>query len=365
MTKIIVGFGVLILLLGAFLMFRPLESQTPKIERETKSLPQQTQTVSVFAENLEIPWALAFLPDGRILVTERPGRVRIVDSNGNVEPIVSIDVRAVGEGGLHGIALDPDFSSNKYVYLYYTYSGDGNNTLNRVVRYKFENEKLVEDKIIVDRIPGAPNHDGGRIKFGPDGFLYITTGDAQEPSLSQDRNSLAGKILRVTRDGDPARGNPFGTRIYSYGHRNPQGITWDNNGRLWSTEHGSSGTDELNLIEPGKNYGWPEIRGEQTRTGVVSPVIQSGSQTWAPAGAAFFNDSIFFAGLRGTALFEYRINEQKLVEHFKNEHGRLRDVVLGPDNMLYVATSNRDSRGNPDANDDRILRINPRMLSEL
>ena len=203
-----------------------------------------------------------------------------------------------------------------------------------------------EDKIIVDRIPGAPNHDGGRIKFGPDNFLYITTGDAQEPSLAQDRNSLAGKILRVTRDGDPVPDNLFGTRIYSYGHRNPQGITWDNQGRLWETEHGSSATDELNLITPGKNYGWPEIRGDQTRAGMVSPVIQSGSQTWAPGGVAFLNGSIFFAGLRGSALYEYKINEKRLVEHFKNEYGRLRDVVVGPDNMLYVTTSNRDGRGN-------------------
>jgi glucose/arabinose dehydrogenase len=329
---------------------------------------KETMRVRVVATNLEVPWALAFLPaspaggpDGQMLVTERPGRVRIV-SNGNVsEPIAEIRVHAVSEGGLHGIAVDPDFNSNNFVYLYYTYADTGNNTLNRVVRYIFENNNLREDKIIVDRIPGAPNHNGGRIKFGPDGFLYITTGDAQEPTLSQDRNSLAGKILRVTRNGDPAPNNPFGTLVYSYGHRNSQGIAWDNHARLWATEHGRSpgGLDELNIIERSKNYGWPIIQGDETQGGMEAPIINSGSDTWAPAGAAFINGSIFFAGLRGQALYEYKINEQRLIEHFKNQYGRLRDVVLGPDNMLYVTTSNRDGRGNPQAGDDKILLINP------
>src|SRR3989344_7648698 len=367
MIKIIAGLGILILAVMAFAVFGLLQDQkrnirTPQFTSldmdSTKNLP----AISSLAQELEVPWALAFLPDGRIIVTERPGRVSIIDENGPVSRIADINVRTVSESGLHGVAVDPDFDSNNYIYLYYTYSDDGNNTLNRVVRYRLENNSLREDKIIVDRIPGAPNHDGGRIKFGPDGFLYITTGDAQEPSLAQDRNSLAGKILRVTRDGDSAPGNPFGTRIYSYGHRNPQGITWDDSNRLWETEHGSSATDELNLIEQGKNYGWPEIRGDQTRTEMVSPVIQSGSQTWAPAGTTYLNGSIFFAGLRGSALYEYKISEQKLVEHFKNEYGRLREVVLGPDGMLYVTTSNRDGRGTVRQGNDKILRINPARL---
>ncbi|OGH18580.1 MAG: hypothetical protein A2868_02335 [Candidatus Levybacteria bacterium RIFCSPHIGHO2_01_FULL_40_15b] len=361
--KIIVGVGVLLIVALAILVTtdfaKPQKSQDVKT---TGPITEQTPAISVFAENLEVPWALAFGPDGRMLVTERPGRVSIIDGNGQVSQIVNINVHTISESGLHGIAVDPNFETNRNIYLYYTYRSSGNNTLNRVARYKFENNNLREDKIIVDRIPGAPNHDGGRIKFGPDNFLYITTGDAQEPSLAQDRNSLAGKILRVTRDGDPVPDNLFGTRIYSYGHRNPQGITWDNQGRLWETEHGSSATDELNLITPGKNYGWPEIRGDQTRAGMVSPVIQSGSQTWAPGGVAFLNGSIFFAGLRGSAFYEYKINEKRLVEHFKNEYGRLRDVVVGPDNMFYITTSNRDGRGNPRQGDDKILRVNPAKL---
>ncbi|MBI4092002.1 MAG: PQQ-dependent sugar dehydrogenase [Candidatus Levybacteria bacterium] len=363
MTKIIVGVGVLLIVALAILSTTDFaRPQKPQDIKTTGPISEQTPAISMFAENLEVPWAMDFLPDGRMLVTERPGRVSVIDKNGQVSQIANINVRTVSESGLHGVAVDPEFDSYSYIYLYYTYSDDGNNTLNRVARYKFENNNLREDKIIVDRIPGASNHDGGRIKFGPDNFLYITTGDAQEPSLAQDRDSLAGKILRVTRDGDPVPGNSFATRIYSYGHRNPQGITWDDSNRLWETEHGSSATDELNLIMPGKNYGWPEIRGDQTRTGMVSPVTQSGNQTWAPGGAAFLNGSIFFTGLRGSALYEYKINEKRLGEHFKNEYGRLRDVVAGPDNLLYVTTSNRDGRGNPRSGDDKILRINPTKL---
>jgi glucose/arabinose dehydrogenase len=186
-----------------------------------------------------------------------------------------------------------------------------------------------------------------------------------EPSLSQDKTSLAGKILRVTRDGEPAPGNPFGTRIYSYGHRNPQGIVWDDLGRLWATEHGPSARDELNLIEAGANYGWPETTGTDTRVGIRSPIIQSGQSTWAPAGAEYLDNSIFFAGLRGSALYEYDISANELTVHLEDNFGRIRDVVLGPDGFLYVATSNRDGRGIPTAEDDRILKINPLKLGEI
>jgi glucose/arabinose dehydrogenase len=300
-----------------------------------------------------------------MLVTERPGDLSII-SNGEKKLISRLPSKEIGEGGLMGLALDPDFTSNHFIYVQYTYSGNGNDTLNRVVRYKFENNNLSDEKIIADAIPGAANHNGGRIKFGPDGFLYVTTGDAQEPSRSQDRNSLAGKILRITRDGDAASGNPFGTRVYSYGHRNPQGLAWDSSGKLYSTEHGrsgiQSGLDELNLIESGKNYGWPEIQGDETRSGMTTPLVHSGADTWAPGGAAFANGSIFFAGLRGSALYEYKIAERRIVEHFKGKYGRLREAIVGPDNMLYITTSNRDGRGSPAGDDDKIIRVNPAKI---
>ena len=338
-------------------------AQTPSTSSQT---PGDIPAATVVAQNLEVPWAIAFLPDNRMLVTERPGRVRIIDANGTAEQAlaetINVDVESDGEGGLLGITLHPNFSQNHFVYLYYTYKSQGNQTLNRVVRMKFENDKLTDEQIIVDKIPGAIYHNGGRIKFGPDCFLYITTGDARNSSQAQDKNSLAGKILRVTDEGKAAPGNPFNNLVYSYGHRNPQGIAWDSTGVLWETEHGSTNTDELNVIEIGKNYGWPETRGDQTRAGMVLPVIQSGSQTWAPRGAAFLNGSIFFTGLRGSALYEYKIGEQKLIEHFKNENGRLRDVVVGPDGMLYITTSNKDGRGNINSGDDKIIRVNPQKL---
>lgn len=341
---------------GAFVGRIPPKCEFAECPKEDSATP-----ISVVAENLEIPWAIAFLPDGRLLVTERPGRVRLVEKSGELKLAATISsVKHIGEGGLLGIALHPDFASNKFVYLYYTYSGSGNNTLNRVVRYKLENDQLINEEIIVNEIPGASNHNGGRIKFGPDNMLYITTGDAQNPSQAQDRNSLAGKILRVTDEGSPAPGNPFGNLVYSFGHRNPQGLAWDGN-KLWATEHGPSTKDEVNLIEIGKNYGWPEIEGDEKRSGLENPVSNSGSDTWAPSGAAFYQGSVFFGGLRGSALFE-KTADNKLQESFKNDFGRIREVILGPDNFLYITTSNRDGRGLVKAGDDKIIKVDPRKL---
>lgn len=346
--------------------------------QDNKDFPR----TEIIAENLDTPWALAFLPDQSILVTERLGKIYLIEKNDgikNIEFSLQNGVKEIGEGGLMGIAAHPDFSSNNSVYIYYTYSGEGNNTLNRVSRLRFDGARLTDEKIIVDRIPGAANHNGGRIKFGPDELLYITTGDSQDPSLSQDSNSFAGKILRVDSEGNSPRGNPFngsggtpGTRsnlTYSFGHRNPQGIAWDGDGNLWSTEHGRSaptGLDEINLIESGKNYGWDIIQGDETRSGMVTPVLNSGpNTTWAPAGAAFVGDSLFFAGLRGQTLYEAVIKNNQvaeLKEHFKGEFGRLREVVLGPEGMLYVTTSNRDGRGSPKEKDDKIIKINIEKL---
>lgn len=365
-----------LLIAGTLLYFKPGSKPSlnnlPKANINTEN-SQDIPQISVIAENLHVPWGIAFLPasqggpDGDMLVTERLGTVRLVNSSGlQAEPVANIPaVKEIGEGGLLGIALHPQFESNNYVYLYYTYDEIGGDTRNRVSRFTFKNYKLTNEKIVVDNIPGGTFHNGGRIKFGPDKFLYITTGDAENPSQAQDKNSLAGKILKVTTDGKSAPGNHFNNLVYSYGHRNPQGIVWDTNGRLWVTEHGQSAQDELNKIESGKNYGWPVIRGNESRTGMETPVVNSNLATWAPAGAAIINNVIYFGGLRGSSLYSADLSQNPLEvrEHFKNEFGRVRDVVTGLDGMLYITTSNTDGRGNPQENDDKILRINPAKLN--
>ena len=339
--------------------------------------PGQTQSaaVEVIAQNLEIPWGLAFLPDRSILFTERPGRVRLIDKDGNLlpTPLTTIsEVKHIGEGGLLGIAIHPDFANNNYVYLYYTYSSTGDNTLNRVARFSLKNNQLIGEVVIVDNIPGAANHNGGRIKFGPDNFLYISTGDAQNPSQAQDKNSLAGKILRVTDDGKKAPDNPFNNLVYSYGHRNPQGLAWDSYGRLWETEHGSTAFDEVNVIHKGENFGWPEIRGDDGREGMQKPFVHSGNATWAPSGVVTKDNRLYFGGLRGQAVYsldislkitlDMREKERLVGESFKGQFGRIRDVVLGPDGFLYITTSNRDGRGKVSEGDDKIIKIDPQKI---
>ena len=376
MRKWLVVFLVIILVLGTIWFFFGSSWTTKKqaIPHVTQSNQQPSTDipqVSIVAENLSIPWAIAFLPDHSMLVTERPGRVRLIDATGKLQdaPVATLaDVKEIGEGGLLGIALDPDFPKNHYVYLYYTYAGT-NDTLNRVARYTYQNNALIDAKILVDAIPGNSNHNGGRIKFGSDNLLYITTGDAEEPSRAQDKNSLGGKILRITTDGKAAPGNAFNNLVYSYGHRNPQGLAWDNDGRLWATEHGRSGVqsglDEINLIVNGNNYGWPTIQGTETRAGMQTPFRNSGNTTWAPAGVAYYNGRLFFGGLRGQTLYEAVLENDKIVDlktHLAGEFGRIREVILGPDNMLYITTSNRDGRGVPQSGDDKVLKVNPAKL---
>ena len=323
--------------------------------------------VAVISEGLEVPWALAFLPDGSLLVTERPGRLVHLDGTQRRSYTVQ-GVRHAGEGGLMGLALHPDFESNRWIYLCLT-AEVGGALENRVERYRFDGG-LSRRTVIIDRIAGAQFHNGCRLAFGPDGYLYITTGDAGTRERAQDRSSLSGKILRLTDDGKVPEDNPFNSPVYSYGHRNPQGLAWDDQGRLWSTEHGrsgrSSGYDELNLIEMGENYGWPQVQGDQTAPGMVTPVLHSGPDyTWAPSGAAYWNGRIFFGGLRGEALYEVRPLERgraQLRAHFHSELGRIRAVRLGPDGMLYFSTSNRDRRGRVRSGDDKILRVDPAIF---
>lgn len=329
--------------------------------------------VGVFARGLVVPWSLVFAPDGRIFVTERPGRIRVIQ-NGKLlsRPLITFTSPfiTIGEGGLLGLAIDPNFRRNHYLYVYYSYRVRGE-IRNRVVRLVEKNNRAVLDKILLTNIPGAGMHDAGRLKIGPDGYLYITTGDAGRSQLAQRRNSLAGKILRIRLDGSIPKSNPFpGSPVYSLGHRDPQGLDWDpRTGILYSSEHGDIGYDEINLIRAGANYGWPLIEGGRRKKSFVSPLIHSGTTTWAPSGMTFvtrgpWRGQLLVANLRGSQILRFAINRKnprsiQLLSAFFKSSGRLRDIVEGPDGSLYVLTSNRDSRGRMRDGDDKIFRLRP------
>ena len=333
-------------------------------------MPLRIETV---ASGLEVIWSLAFAPDGRLFFTERPGRIRvIVDGQLREEPVATIDVaESTSEGGLMGLALDPIFERNGHVYVMYTYDGESG-VMNRVSRFTVEGNRTSGEKVLLDRIPGAVNHDGGRVAFGPDRKLYVTTGDALMEDAPQDRQSLAGKILRINPDGSIPEDNPFpGSPVYSYGHRNPEGLAWQpGTDLLYSTEHGPVGNDEVNRIERGKNYGWPVVQGQANEREFVDPLAVY-SPSVAPAGATFYasesipqwTGSFFFGTLRGEHLHRIvfdragEVAEQERL--YQGEYGRIRSVAQGPDGALYFGTSNQDGRGTPAEADDRILRIVP------
>lgn len=374
------GVGIGIVFIIAFLLyqraFAPTQSFLPEGQlREpdpAEVIDPADMEVTTKATSLSIPWEIVWLPNDAILITERPGQLLQITPDGAERRTDVPRVAALGEGGLLGMALHPNYTENKWLYLYRTYQENGR--LNEVVRYTYiyETHELTEPVIIIDGIPGARFHDGGRIHFGPDGYLYITTGDAGVPRLSQDRGSLAGKILRLTDDGSIPDSNPFNTAVYSYGHRNPQGMAWDVQGRLWTTDHGRSGAlsgmDELNLVQTGDNHGWPDIEGDESATGMQNPVVHSGpDETWAPSGMTAVENTLFFAGLRGARLYQADIQPDDTVSlqtYFANEFGRIRTVAHGPDDALYLLTSNTDGRGTATSDDDRLIRIPLSLITE-
>ncbi|MBI4210804.1 MAG: PQQ-dependent sugar dehydrogenase [Candidatus Diapherotrites archaeon] len=340
----------------------PFEPDSPKSEDSPQN---HGIVVERIAENLEIPWAIGFLPDGRMIFTERPGRVKVLE-NGSAHEIKG--VVHLGESGLQGIAVDPEFAENGYIYLYYTYT-ENSALLNRISRFALKNDSLENETTLLEGIPGNVYHDGGRLGFGPDGKLYASTGDSGNPESSQDKNSLAGKMLRLNKDGSMPGDNPFGNYVYSYGHRNPQGFDWHpQSGTLVSTEHGPSKNDEVNIIEKGANYGWPEkLCGEaNTEKGFSEAIVCFGEWTMAPSGAAFYSggkqqlkNAFVYAGLRGEQIRAAYIEGGKLVKDEKllDGYGRIRDIQEGPDGRLYFATNNTDGRGNPKKGDDGIYAI--------
>ena len=330
--------------------------------------------IDVVVDGLNNPWEMIFAPNGDIYFTERDGRIWKIENFGEAKVIQTFPKSGAVEGGTLGLALHPEFEKNKKIFVYQT-NLELEFFQNKVYSFTVNDDSLTDEQIIIDDIPGAPWHDGGRIAFGPDEKLYITTGDAINPGLSQDLSSLAGKILRINPDGTIPDDNPFDSSpIYSYGHRNPQGITWDNNGLLVSSEHGPSGEmgyghDEINVIVKGKNYGWPKVVGDSSDDSYVNPIIHSGEQTWAPSGMVFYSsDKIsslegkFLVGaLRGQHLMVLDVaDDGSLIsaeKMFEGDFGRIRTAQIGPDGVLYLLTSNGDN--------DKIIRISESPLEEI
>lgn len=342
--------------------------ETNEVEGETVpemfSFEDLDFEVAEMAENLEVPWEIIPLEDeDDWLIIQRNGEVLSL----NKGQLFSINgVSAVGEGGLLGMALHPDFSSNRQIYFYYTMRKSAG-LVNRVVRYEFRNDILSGETIIIDDIPGHSIHNGGRIAFGPDGYLYITTGDAGNTQLSQQTESLAGKILRITDTGGIPADNPFsGSPVYSYGHRNPQGLAWHPaTGDLYASEHGPRSMDEVNLILPGRNYGWPVVTCEQAPTNYEDPVACYSEFTLAPSGMDFLDMEglegvhLLVAGLRGNQIRHLSLNENGLPmaqQPLFTEYGRIRSVRVY-EGSLYFITNNLDGRGTPIATDDRMIRV--------
>src|SRR5260370_35449783 len=355
-------------------------------EIETSAQTQSSLKFAAVVGGLQVPWSIVWAPDGRMIFTERAGRVRVFE-HGKLrpEPLFTVpDVEPSGESGLMSVVLHPQFASNHFLYLSYAYAGDGKRV--RVVRYREAPNGFVDRKGIIEDIPPAQFHAGCRLRFGPGGKLYITTAHATERDLAQRLDSLAGKILRINDDGTVPADNPFAGQqnarpeIWSYGHRNPQGIDWQPvTNLLFETEHGPSGFDgpgggdEVNIVEKGKNYGWPLIHHRQTRQGLESPLLEY-TPACAPAsgmfyrGTAFpqFSGNFFFGCLRGERIIRVVLDGRRVVSQenlLAGKYGRIREVAEGPDGYLYFSTSNRDGRGSPAKDDDRIIR-RPRANQE-
>lgn len=365
--------GVIIIIIAisvATVLSTPSDTTVPIPEPATTDNANQTNKgIRTIAQNLDVPWAIDIAVDNRIFFTEKPGRLGMIHANGTLasEPVVNIHTEDIGEAGLMGLALHPNFTQNHLMYVYHTYAKNGG-LYNKVLMLTEKNNKIVNSKIILDGIPASDSNNGGRIKFGPDGKLYVSTGDSETPELAQNTKSLAGKLLRLNDDGTIPDDNPIPeSPVYSYGHRDIQGFAWHPiTKKLYASEHGPAGNDEVNIIEPGSNYGWPiEVCNHSTSSAPIrfetpeycfNPEIAPSGLTIAASNKLGYQNDILFTTLRGSHLhhidLETRIQDNVLVGY-----GRLSDIVEAHDGSLYVLTSNRNAIGIGNANDDHILQI--------
>jgi glucose/arabinose dehydrogenase len=329
-----------------------LGAPAPSAGFASPGTPDLAGEPETLATGLDVPWGLAFLPDGSALVALRD-EARIMQVTPGQEPREAYrvpDVDAAGEGGLLGLALAPDYGQTRWVYAYHTAADD-----NRIVRFKLGADDAPE--VIFEGLAKAGNHNGGRIAFGPDGMLYVGTGDAARTNLSQEADSPNGKILRLTPDGDPAPDNPTaGSPVWTSGHRNVQGLAWAADGRMYAAEFGQNTFDEVNQIEKGKNYGWPVVEGTGNDSRYANPLTTWATSEASPSGAAIAGDTLYVAALRGERLWTVPLGGGEPKAELQGRYGRLRTVAIAPDGALWLTTSNTD-RGNGRDGDDRILRF--------
>lgn len=347
--------------------------QKPEEKQEDEAnVPQQQEKqdgeaivlepeIEVIADNLRVPWSIDRVNESFYL-SERTGSIVNIEAGKMERQKVNLKkpLAKAAEAGLLGFVLDPKFTDSQKAFAYYTYSDNGRGQFNRIVVLDYDGVGWTEGKILLDRIPSAAYHHGGRLKIGPDGKLYITTGDASNPETAQDLTSLNGKILRMNLDGTIPNDNPFpNSYVYSYGHRNPQGLVWIEK-KLYASEHGQSAHDEVNQIKPAANYGWPVIEGLEGKAGMETPLFQSGEETWAPSGMETFAGKLYVAALRGNAVREFDL-EKKTTSPVITGFGRIRDLFIDND-YLYFVSNNTDGRGTPDKEDDKLYRV---LLSNL
>lgn len=323
---------------------------------------KETKGIETVAQGLDTPWSIAKSNDVFYL-SERPGKIIKIDGNKKNEQQVDLDkeVSTAAEAGLLGFVLAPDFKDSQEAYAYYTYEDNGQ--FNRIVKLKLENDTWKEEEVLIDKIPSGQYHHGGRLKIGPDDKLYATTGDASDEQNAQDKDTLGGKILRINLDGSKPKDNPISNSyVYSYGHRNLQGIVWTPDGQMYASEHGNQANDEINEIKEGHNYGWPVIEGNEENNNMETPIFTSGSDdTWAPSGIAFNDGIIYSAALRGEGIMKFDVEKDEM-KKVATKYGRIRDVYIVNDD-LYFVSNNTDGRGNPSQNDDKMYKVSLSQLN--